>query len=80
MRAFDLRRAGGMLGSAASVVFAALVPKCPLCAAALMTAYGASGTAALEVAPFVRFAAIGVAVASVVAFLALEWRRAQRCS
>jgi hypothetical protein len=80
MRRSDVRRAGAFAGSMAGVIGAVLVPKCPLCAAAMLTALGASSTAALEVAPFVRVIAIVVAALSVLVFGALEWRRRARAT
>ncbi|XXX73256.1 hypothetical protein WMF30_36965 [Sorangium sp. So ce134] len=57
----SIRRAPELLGRAASASGAALVallllvlPKCPLCVAAYLVAFGVSAGAALAVAPYVR--------------------------
>jgi hypothetical protein len=80
MRRPDLGRAGAIVGSMAGVIGAVLAPKCPLCAAAMLTALGASSTAALEVAPFVRVIAVVVAALSAVVFATLAWRRRLRAT
>lgn len=56
-------------GSVGTFVLAALVPKCPLCVAAALSAWGVSATAASAVAPGVRpvaFALAGLAAASLI--------------
>src|SRR5215468_5010720 len=64
------RKAGAAAGtSVLAIVGAALVPKCPLCVAAALTALGLGGAIAQRVAPFVRTAGFvigGVAFALLV--------------
>lgn len=54
------------ISSVGTLVLAALVPKCPLCVAAALSAWGLGASAATVVAPAVRPVAFGlVAVATV---------------
>src|SRR4029077_10206069 len=65
--------AGGT--SLAAIVGTALVPKCPLCVAAALSALGIGATAARQMAPFVRTGGVVLAVIAGLTLLYLEWRR-----
>jgi hypothetical protein len=71
-----LRRGGSASASLGAIVLAVLVPKCPLCVAAMLSAVGIGAAAAHHLATMVRAAAFIVAAAVVIAALWLEWRRA----
>lgn len=62
-----------------AVLGAALMPKCPLCVAAVLSTLGVGLSTRLWVAPMVRPLALAVAVVAVVLFVLGEWlRRAGR--
>ena len=72
-------------GSSASGLWAALaallVPKCPLCIAALLMFVGMNATLASAIAPLVRPLAFGLPVAMVFSLLAMRYlTRAARAS
>lgn len=69
------RRATSALTSVFAVVLATLIPKCPLCVAAALSAIGIGTTLGSAVAPIVR--PFGFALAVVVMLVAArrEWRR-----
>jgi hypothetical protein len=65
-----LGRIGGVVSSFGTVLCAVLLPKCPLCLAALLGAIGLGASGASLVAPLVRPAAMVLAAAG---FLLLAW-------
>ena len=72
-----LGRMGG--GSTVGAVLAALLlPKCPLCIAALLGAAGVGATSAALVAPWLRPACIVLAVMGAMVFLASRRRTLRR--
>ena len=71
------------LSSAGTLVLAALVPKCPLCVAAALSACGLGASAASAVAPAVRpvaFALVAVATITLVLFAVRRIRAHTRVS
>jgi hypothetical protein len=73
-----LPQARSATASIGAIVFAALVPKCPLCVAAMLSAAGVGAAGAHAIAPLLRTAAF-VAAGLVVALAAwIEWRRPRR--
>jgi hypothetical protein len=56
----------------------ALLPKCPLCVAACLTAFGVGAGAAGAAAPFVRPAALIFALLALSAFAVGAWRARKR--
>jgi len=73
-----LRRAGKGGASLGALALAVLVPKCPICVAALLSAAGLATAGAREVAPYVRPAAFLVAAVVVAVAVWSERRRARR--
>jgi len=74
------RHSWGMTGAATSIataIAAALVPKCPLCIAAALSAFGLGAAAAHGVAPWLRPLAFALA-ASVAVSAAWAAQRRQR--
>jgi hypothetical protein len=69
------RRFGAGGTSLAAIVATALVPKCPLCVAAALSALGIGAAAAHRMAPFVRAGGVVLAVIAGLTLLFLEWRR-----
>jgi hypothetical protein len=65
------RRAATSLGG---LIALALLPKCPLCIAAYLTAFGLSASIAALLAPLLRPAAALVLVAALLACLFVLWR------
>jgi hypothetical protein len=61
--------------SLAAIVGTALVPKCPLCVAAALSALGLGAAIAQRIAPFVRTLGFAIGAAAVVTLMVLEWRR-----
>jgi hypothetical protein len=76
--AVALRRAGSALASIGAATGAALVPKCPLCVAAILSAAGFGTAGAHHLAPFIRGAALALAVLLPIAIVLGERRRARR--
>jgi hypothetical protein len=74
MPARSARAAGGAT-SLGTLVVAALVPKCPLCVAALLSSVGVGATVAAQLAPVVRPLGFTLAIAALVAAAVVEWRR-----
>jgi hypothetical protein len=72
-----LRRAGSGAVSIGAVIAAALVPKCPLCIAAMLSAAGVGAAVARDLAPFVRGLSLALAMGLAALVAAAEWRRAQ---
>ena len=75
MRRASARRAATSLGG---LIALALLPKCPLCAAAYLTALGLSASIAAVLAPFLRLAAMLLVVAALLACLFALWRTRER--
>ena len=65
----------GRAASLGTIVVAALVPKCPLCVAAMLSALGVGSAAAGAIAPAVRPFVFTLAALAVVLLARLEWRR-----
>ena len=70
-----VRRFGAGGTSLAAIVGTALVPKCPLCVAAALSALGMGAAAAHRMAPFVRTGGVVLAVMAGLTLLVLEWKR-----
>ena len=66
-----LARFGGVVSGLGGALCVALLPKCPLCVAALLTAAGLGAGGAYFLAPLLRPAALGL---SALAFLWLAWK------
>jgi hypothetical protein len=71
--------------SLAAIVGTALVPKCPLCVAAALSALGLGAAIAQRVAPFVRTLGFAIGAAALVTLMVLEWgpwrrRRGAACA
>lgn len=73
MLARDVARSGGM--SALAVIAAVLVPKCPLCVAAALSAMGLGAAVSSRLAPFVRPFGFALAGLGALVILYFEWRR-----
>ncbi len=73
-----LRRAGKGGASLGALALAVLVPKCPICVAALLSAAGLATAGARAAAPYVRPAAFVLAAVVVVVAVWSERRRARR--
>jgi hypothetical protein len=71
-------RAPSALASIGTLVLAVLVPKCPLCVAAALSALGVGATAASALAPAVRPLVFVVAATAVVGLAIAEGRRLAR--
>jgi hypothetical protein len=77
MRARELGIGGSSVGA---VVAAFLLPKCPLCVAAILSALGLGAALPEVVVPLLRPAALAVGLALAVALVAaLIARRVRRC-
>jgi hypothetical protein len=75
-----VRRAAAAWGSVSAVVATALVPKCPLCVAAALSALGVGAASARLLGPYVRALLPVLATALVVTIVvALSRRRTIRC-
>ena len=61
--------------SLAAIVATALVPKCPLCVAAALSALGLGAAIAQQIAPFVRTLGFTMGAVALVTLIVLEWRR-----
>jgi hypothetical protein len=70
-----LRRASGVVTSVAAGAAALLVPKCPLCVAAMLAALGVGTSAASALAPLVRPIAFLLLASVVVGVAVTTWRR-----
>jgi len=70
-----VRRAARASASIGALVAAALLPKCPLCVAAVLSALGIGASVSASVAPALRPLGIAVAVLALVLFARGEWRR-----
>ena len=68
----------GRAASLGTIVAAALVPKCPLCVAAMLSALGVGSAAAGAIAPAVRPVVFTLAALAVALLARLEWRRLRR--
>lgn len=73
-------RAAASFGSLSAVITAALLPKCPLCVAAALSALGVGTATAHALGPYVRatLPAIAAALVVVAAFV-ISRRRSARC-
>jgi hypothetical protein len=71
-------RARSAATSIGAFTLAALVPKCPLCVAAMLSAAGVGAAAAHSLAPFLRTGAFAIAFLAIVACVWIEWRRPRR--
>jgi hypothetical protein len=69
------RRIGGSVVSAATIIGALLIPKCPLCVAAALSTFGLGVAAAHWLAPFVRIFGFALGALSVLGVVYFEWRR-----
>ncbi len=78
----SIRKAPELVGRAASTfgaaLLAVLLPKCPLCIAAYLSAAGLSAVAAQSAAPFVRPIAFTLLAGTLVALAFGVWRRRAR--
>jgi len=70
-----VRRVASASTSIGAIVVAALIPKCPLCIAAALSAIGVGATLASSLAPIVRPIGIGLAVVALIVLGSGEWRR-----
>ena len=68
-------RAAPSFGAA---LVALLVPKCPLCVAAYLAAFGLSASASHSAAPFVRPLALAIAAVASLALALAVWRNRKR--
>lgn len=71
-------RGASVSTSALAVIGAALMPKCPLCVAAVLSTLGVGLTTRLWVAPMARPLAMAVAVVAVLLVVRGEWLRRAR--
>jgi len=69
------RRAATSIGG---LIALAVLPKCPLCVAAYLTALGLSASIAALLAPFLRLGALLVVVLALLAGLFALWRTRER--
>jgi hypothetical protein len=74
-RSDGARRLAGASGSLGAIAVAALIPKCPLCIAAVLSALGVGAELSSSVAPIARPLAIVLAVIAVFLVARAEWRR-----
>lgn len=70
-----LRRGARASTSVASWLLVALLPKCPLCVAAALSAVGVSASLGALLAPLLRPVAWALAAACAVWLVRAEWRR-----
>jgi hypothetical protein len=70
-----LGRVAMALSSAGTFVLAALIPKCPLCVAAALTAWGVGASAASAVAPAVKPVAFGLMAVAAITLVVFAVRR-----
>ncbi len=68
----------GRAASLGTIALAALVPKCPLCVAAMLSALGMGSAAAFAIAPAVRPVVFTLAALAVALLARLEWRRLRK--
>lgn len=73
-----VRRVARASASIGAIVVAVLIPKCPLCIAAWLSAIGVGATLGLTLAPVVRPSVIALAVLALVVVARGEWRRRRR--
>jgi hypothetical protein len=71
-------RAASALACIGAATGAALVPKCPLCVAAILSAAGFGAAGARHLAPFVRGSAFVFGASLAIAFVLFHWRRTRR--
>ena len=74
MRARSARAAGGAT-SLGTLLAVALLPKCPLCVAAMLSGLGLGAAATGRLAPLVRPLGLALVVAALLAVAWMEWRR-----
>lgn len=74
------RRAAGASASLGAIALAALIPKCPLCVAAALSALGLGAAISASLAPVVRPLGLALAVVALVLAARGEWRRRRRHS
>ena len=70
-----LRRLASIVGSLGTIILAALIPKCPLCVAAALSAVGLGATIGASLAPIVRPVAFVCAAIALLASVRVVWRR-----
>jgi hypothetical protein len=70
-----LGRVWAIISSAGTILLAALVPKCPLCVAAMLSVWGVGATAAGALAPAVRPSIIVLAALALAALVATQVQR-----
>lgn len=69
------RRVASASASLGAILLAALIPKCPLCIAAALSAIGVGATLGSSLAPIVRPIGVTLAVVAVLVFASGERRR-----
>ena len=72
------RRAAGASASLGAIALAALIPKCPLCVAAALSALGLGAAVSASLAPVVRPIGRALAVVALVLAARAECRRRRR--
>jgi hypothetical protein len=77
-RSEGVRRAARASAPLGAILLAALIPKCPLCVAAALSALGMGAMLGAHFAPGVRALAIALALVSSLAFARSEWLRHRR--
>jgi len=70
-------RASALISAAGTIVLAVLVPKCPLCIVAMLSALGIGASAAATLAPAVKPLVYTLTTSALVAFVAFAVRRAR---
>ena len=73
-----LRRGASASTSAFAFLGVALMPKCPVCVAAVLSTVGVGATFGAWFAPVARPFGLAVAVLALVVFARSEWRRRRR--
>jgi hypothetical protein len=73
-----VRRVASGSASIGAIVVAALIPKCPLCVAAALSAIGVGATVGSSLAPIARPIGFALAAVALVASGIGEWRRRRR--